>query len=123
MNAPRSTRSFGQQGERLAIRYLEQRGYTIIATNWRCQYGEIDIIAHQGVMLVFVEVRARHTDRTDAAFESVGARKQRRLARAVQSYLASHHLEQAAWRVDVIAIAIPPSGEAIIEHAEDALGW
>lgn len=123
MNAPRSTRPFGQQGERLAVSYLERQGYTIIATNWRCQYGEIDIIARQNHMLVFVEVRARHAERTEAAFESIGPHKQQRLARAAQSYLAKHQLEQTAWRVDVIAIAIPSSGEPIIEHAEDALGW
>lgn len=114
---------FGQQGEKLAANYLEQQGYTIVSTNWRCRVGEIDIIARQGDILVFVEVRARHAALPETAFASISERKRRRLTRAVYVYLADHHLQDAAWRVDVIAIAIPSSGKPLIEHITDALDW
>jgi len=115
--------SFGQRGEQLAVNYLVNQGYTIITTNWRCRYGEIDIIARQENTMVFVEVRTRHTGLPETAFASISERKRERLVRAVHIYLANHHLEEALWRVDVIAIAFPPTGKPIIEHAPDALNW
>ncbi|MBI5669293.1 MAG: YraN family protein [Chloroflexi bacterium] len=114
---------FGQRGEQLATHYLKQQGYTIIGTNWHCRFGEIDIIARQGDTLVFVEVRARHAALPEAAFASISKRKRARLLRAAHLYLADHQLENANWRVDVIAIAIPPSGRPMIEHVADALDW
>jgi putative endonuclease len=113
----------GQKGEMLAAAFLRQRGYEIIDSNWRCTRGEIDIIARLGEMLVFVEVRTRHADGTAEAFESVNSRKQSRMQNAVHLYLAEHELENSAWRIDVIAIALPRSGKPLIEQVEDALDW
>ena len=115
--------SFGQRGEQLAVNHLTSQGYTITTTNWHCRYGEIDIIARQATTIVFVEVRTRHADLTDAAFASISQRKRERLIRAVHVYLANHHLEESLWRVDVIAIAFPPSGKPVIQHVLDALDW
>ncbi|HEX2907602.1 MAG TPA: YraN family protein [Phototrophicaceae bacterium] len=123
MAEKKSTRPFGNQGEQLAASHLQHQGYTIVAQNWHCQYGEIDIIARQGETLVFVEVRTRHARLTETAFESITERKQARLVRAVQVYLAQHNLEDGPWRVDVIAIAVPPSGSPVIDHITDALDW
>ncbi|NWF68876.1 MAG: YraN family protein [Chloroflexi bacterium] len=115
--------STGQYGEALAADFLRQRGWRIIATNWRCPRGEIDIIAHEGQAWVFVEVRTRRAASTAAAFESVNPRKQSRLRAAVQLYLAQKNLEEAAWRIDVIAVALPHGQPPLIEHAQDALDW
>jgi putative endonuclease len=118
-----SKRPFGQSGEALAARYLAERGYQIVATNWHCQHGELDIVARQTDMLVFVEVRTRHANTPDTAFESITPRKRHKLTALAHAYLTAHNLDSAMWRVDVIAIAIGRSGPPQIEHAEDALGW
>src|SRR5262249_27382372 len=101
------------------------QGYQIVVTNWRCKRGEIDIIAQKDDILVFVEVRTRHADNTEGAFESITPRKQTRMMAAVETYLASEPIESADidWRVDVIGIAISRTGTPIIDHAEDALDW
>jgi len=117
------TQPFGRYGEELAVKHLQTAGYEIIATKWRCSLGEIDIIVQKENMLVFVEVRSRHADNTEASFESVNTRKQSKLAALANEYIDTHKLDDTIWRIDVIGVAIPKSGKAIIEHIEDALGW
>ena len=117
------TKSFGQHGEKLAADYLVRQGYTISGVNWRCQHGEIDIIAHQNDTLVFVEVRTRHSSTPETAFESINTRKREKLTALAQYYLSLGKSEITNWRVDVIAIAVPPEGSPIIHHIEDALDW
>jgi putative endonuclease len=117
------TQPFGQRGELLAADYLKRQGYTIVTSNWRCKYGEIDIVAQKDNRLVFVEVRTRHASTTEAAFESISPHKQKRMTASAQTYIADHGLDATDWRVDVIGIAIPRVGAPVIEHAEDALGW
>jgi putative endonuclease len=116
-------RRLGDEGEALAQRHLRGGGYTVVETNWRCRHGEIDIIARQGDTWVFVEVRTRHAHSTEAAFASLLPAKQKRMAACAQAYLTDHGLENAAWRVDVIAIARSRSATPVIEHAQDALAW
>lgn len=120
MNTKKAT---GIQGETLAARYLERAGYTIVARNWRCALGELDIVAQHGEALVFVEVRTRRADSTEFAFASVGAGKQRKLAALAHTYLAQHALENVLWRIDVIAVALPFRLPPIVEHVQDALNW
>ena len=117
------TQPFGRYGEQLVVTYLENGGYQIVTTNWRCSLGEIDIVAQKDKILVFVEVRSRHAENTEASFESVNKRKQAKLAALANEYIDSHDLGEMTWRIDVIGVAIPRSGKAIIEHVEDALGW
>jgi putative endonuclease len=117
------TQPFGRYGEQLAVKHLQAAGYEIITTNWRCSLGEIDIIAQKDKVLVFVEVRSRHADNTEASFESINPRKQTKLAALANDYIDSQKLDDVIWRIDVIGVAIPPTGKAIIEHIEDALGW
>jgi len=113
----------GQKGERLASEYLKKQNYTIIATNWRCPRGEIDIIAGRNEGIIFIEVRTRHAETTEASFESVNRAKQRKLIASAQLYLQAHNLENHTWRIDVIAIALPRSGDPLIDHLENALDW
>lgn len=113
----------GQNGENLAVHYLQQKGYTVLQTNWRCQYGEIDIIARDGAVVVFVEVRTRRAMTTEPALESITPRKQARLVRLAQAYLNAMDMDDTRWRIDLIAIAMPYRGQPIIEHLEDGLGW
>jgi putative endonuclease len=124
MPQPTNTKKpFGQYGENLAVKHLQQGGYQIVGRNWRCSLGEIDIIARHGTTLVFVEVRSRHTANTEAAFESITPTKRSRMIALAHAWLADHDAEDEDWRVDVVAIAQPRGGHPIIEHVEDALGW
>jgi len=118
-----SRQATGRQGEQAAAAYLQRQGYVIVQTNWRCSAGEIDIVAQQGDEWVFVEVRSRRRASTEAAFESISARKRERMICAVYAYLAAFDVPaDAGWRVDVIAVALQPAG-ATIEHVENALDW
>lgn len=119
----KTRKSLGQRGEQIALAHLQQQGYSILSTNWRCAHGELDIVARQDDTIVFVEVRTRYIDSTDAAFESVNPRKQEKLAALAHLYLEAHDLDSASWRIDVIAIAIPRSGKPIVEQVENALDW
>lgn len=115
------TQRIGRQGEMLATRYLEKRGYQVLATNWHCAHGELDIVARLAGTLVFVEVRTRRQRQTEDAFASITARKRQRLVAAVQSWLAENNQEEADWRLDVIAVAL--GATTGIDHVEDALDW
>lgn len=78
----------GAAAEALAARYLEAQGLRIVARNFRCRGGEIDLVAAEGDTLVFVEVRLRGNDRFGGAAASIDARKQARLQLAARAYLA-----------------------------------
>lgn len=112
----------GKNGETLAAEYLIAKGYTIVETNWRCRFGEIDIVARQGESLIFVEVRTRRTA-TEDAFASIDPRKREKMQRAAYLYLAEHQSEHIPWQIDVIAVALPYNSTPIIEHLENALDW
>jgi putative endonuclease len=77
----------GRRAEALAAAYLEARGLRVVARNWRCRFGEIDLIARDGPMLVFVEVRARTSRSHGGAAESITAAKRRKLVAAANLYL------------------------------------
>lgn len=116
-------KTLGQIGEQTAADYLKSRGYSMIETNWRCPQGEIDLIARQDATLVFVEVRTRHADSTEWAFESITPAKQKRLQKLAHAYLSAHQLQHITWRVDLIAIAWRRNAQPIIEHVENGLDW
>lgn len=109
----------GQQGEAVAEAFLRARRYRILARNFRCRAGEIDLIAEDGRTLVFVEVRSRRGDRLGTPLESVDARKQARIARVARVFLAGHGLGDRDARFDVIGVrfdADPPA----VEHVTGA---
>jgi putative endonuclease len=114
---PRTHRGrVGRDAETVARRWLEERGWTILATNVVIGRDEIDLIAldEQGDTLVFVEVRGHSSGRFGAAAESIDSRKLARLYRSAVSLVLSgwpqrHGLSGAvAWRVDVIAVEFAP---------------
>jgi putative endonuclease len=96
--------AFGKWGEDLAIAELERRGYAIIERRYRTRHGEIDIVARDGDVLVFVEVKARATAQAGTAAEAVTSWKQRRLVRMATDYLARHCAVLPQCRFDVVAI-------------------
>src|SRR5689334_11465471 len=102
MVSSKPTQPFGRYGEQLVVAYLQNNGYQIIETNWRCSVGEIDIVAQKEKILIFVEVRSRHAENTEPSFESVNKRKQAKLAALANEYINTHHLDEVIWRIDVI---------------------
>lgn len=112
----RQRKALGDLGERLAKAYLLERGYLIIASNYRCAAGEIDLIAQDDADLVFVEVRTRRGDAFGTPEESVTAKKQQRLIAAAETYLQDHDLDAAHWRIDVIGVHMTPRGKLLRVH-------
>jgi putative endonuclease len=95
--------ALGQQAENLALQYLNKQGLSLIETNYRRPFGEIDLIMRDQTTLVFVEVRSRAKSHFGNAAASVTPAKQRRLTLAAQSYL-SRYSTIPPCRFDVIAI-------------------
>ncbi|MGQ0744260.1 MAG: YraN family protein [Acidimicrobiales bacterium] len=81
-------RSLGQAGEALVASWYEARGYEVLARNWRCRQGEIDLVLRRGEAVVICEVKARTTNRYGAPGEAVGPAKQARLRRLGLLWLA-----------------------------------
>ncbi|RMF85790.1 MAG: YraN family protein [Nitrospirae bacterium] len=98
----------GDWGERLVRRYLRLRGYRIVAENYRCPCGEVDLIARRGRVLCFVEVKARRGRARGSPFEAVTRVKRRRLCRAAAHYLAGRP-KPPVCRFDVAAVEVEPA--------------
>ena len=78
----------GEQAEQVAARYLQHEGLILIERNYRCRFGEIDLVMQDGVTLVFIEVRLRSNEEYGGAAASIDARKQQRIIRTAQQYLS-----------------------------------
>ena len=101
----------GDAGEGLAERHLAARGWRILDRKWRGERGELDLVAMDGDVLVFVEVKTRRGESRGAAEEAIGPAKAARLLRLGSEYLAAHpDLEDRLWRVDLVAITLARSG-------------
>jgi putative endonuclease len=120
MPEPPDNQTAGKQGEELAVDALRAMGYAIVARRHRTRYGEIDIIAKDQDTLVFVEVKARRTDRFGSAAESVSAWKQRRIAAMALDYLNRTHRPDAPCRFDVVAIDGLGTNSATVNVLKDA---
>ena len=104
----------GEAGERAAARWLEEAGWHVLARNWRCRQGELDIVALDGDVLVAVEVKVRRDAGNEPAEWAVTPRKGRRLLAALSAFLGAHpeHQERLC-RVDLIAITVDRGGRIV----------
>ena len=96
----------GELGENLACDELRRRGYAILERRYRTRFGEIDIVARHGDVLVFVEVKARVGSAFGTGAEAVTAFKQRRVAQMAADFLARRRLQDRPCRFDVVSIAM-----------------
>jgi len=110
----------GEAGEERACRYLEGQGLRVVCRNYRCRVGEIDIVAAEGDVRVFVEVKERGGRSHGAGFEAVTASKRRRIVAAARQYAARHGLTEAALRFDVISIDRGDDGLPRVRHDRGA---
>ncbi len=94
----------GDPGEDLACEHLKSAGLRILARNYRCRAGEVDVVAEDRGTVVFVEVKERGGDSHGSAVEAVTASKRRKVLRAARLYAAQHGLSDSPTRFDVVAI-------------------
>ena len=109
----------GLEGEDLACRHLAAQGYAILARNFRCRSGEVDVIARDGAVTVFVEVKHRRGSAHGAGHESVTFGKRRRIVRAARIFASARGLSESPLRFDVISID-EAEGRAVIRHDRGA---
>jgi len=115
--------SAGIAGEDLACAELHRRGYAILARRYRTRYGEIDIVSERAGVVVFVEVKARRTNRRGLAAESIPLWKRRRIGSMALDYLAWSGRSHARCRFDVVAIdGLGTSGQTL-KVIEGAFDW
>lgn len=101
----------GRWGEQIAADYLRNLGYTILRTNLRTPFGEIDIVANQGKTLVFVEVKTRKSSALGLPEISITPKKFSHMLLSAQSYLLGHTETTQDWRIDVISIRYQSAGQ------------
>lgn len=115
-----SRKTLGQFGEDCAAKFLEAKGYTIVARNFRIRSAEIDIIAQIDGVIVFVEVKARSNIRHGLPSEAVNLRKQKKIITAAGVFLQNKNFADCACRFDVVEIFFAGERVEEINHIENA---
>ncbi len=114
-----SAKAAGDRGEAEAARYLRKKGYTLLASQWRCRFGELDLVARdRRGTLCFVEVKLRSGTAHGLPREFVDRRKQERLRKTAAAYLSVHGLDAPA-RFDVAEV-YEENGALRLEYLENA---
>jgi putative endonuclease len=110
----------GRLGEDAALRAYLERGFRLVARNWRCALGELDLVLERADLLVFCEVKTRRGSAFGGGFEAVTRTKRRTLRRLAEAYLQSTQARPGRVRFDVASVAVG-AGRASVELFEDAL--
>jgi putative endonuclease len=109
--------AIGQYGEDLAARHLVGAGFTILARNWRCSAGELDIVARDGDVLVIAEVKTRTSTKFGTPAEAVTRRKVDKLRELALLWLRDNPASgRRQVRFDVVSVLLPKAGSAQLEH-------
>lgn len=112
----------GAYGERVAVQHLLGLGYEVLDRNWRCRFGELDVVARDGTALVAVEVKTRRSLVCGHPLESLTPVKVRRLRQLMAHWLAEHDEHAREVRLDAVAVLRPPTGPARVEHVR-GVAW
>ncbi|MGB7980089.1 MAG: YraN family protein [Candidatus Nanopelagicales bacterium] len=110
----------GQAGEDAAVGFLTGRGMTVVERNWRCRYGEVDIIAREGAALVFCEVKTRSGTGFGGPLAAITPAKQARLRRLTAAYLAEVGGHRGPIRIDALGLLRGPDGAFDVQHVRGA---
>jgi len=117
-----SRKALGRLGEALTAQSLAARGYDIRERNWRCPAGEVDIVAEDGAVLVFVEVKTRRGRAYGSPEEAITPAKQARLIELAATYVQQSDW-RGDWRIDVAAVELTPDGRLLrLEIIQNAVG-
>lgn len=110
----------GARGEDCAARYLVDQGYNVLARNWRCRYGEIDLIVGAADSVVFVEVKSRTGYGFGGPWYAVSSDKQARIRRLATAWLAERDGPRLPVRFDVVCVMLEPGLPPSVTHLPDA---
>ncbi|MBA2485373.1 MAG: YraN family protein [Nitrospira sp.] len=113
-------RKVGDEGEGQAEAYLRRQGFRILGRNVRSPLGELDLVADDQGVLVFIEVKRRRTGTFGGAIEAVDARKRAKLIQLAAQYLAQHRIRNRACRFDVVLIQDDVEPAAAVQHIANA---
>jgi len=108
----------GQQGEDIAAKYLEQKGYAVLDRNWRCGHKDLDLVVTKDNVVVFVEVKTRTGTEWGDPVDAVTDRKIRRIVNSADAYIRFNKIDMDA-RFDIVSIVVE-DGEFKVEHIEQA---
>ena len=113
-------KKLGDWGEKVAATHLESAGFTIIGRNWRCQVGEIDIIAKKNGVVSFVEVKTRRGRSAGSPEESITHRKAQKLIQLALTWLGAQDDDDLDWQIDLVAVELDNKGKLLrCEHFEN----
>ncbi|KUF06232.1 YraN family protein [Leucobacter sp. G161] len=112
MAEPGHNQTLGARGELIAAQYLIDRGFRIVERNWRCRYGELDLIMRDGSTLVAIEVKTRSGTGFGSPLEAITARKAARLRRLLLEWATATNHRSSPLRVDAAGIILRPDGSA-----------
>jgi putative endonuclease len=121
--ADRRRQRLGARGEQLALEHFERLGFTLLDRNYRTRFGELDLIVHDGSLLVFAEVKTARGDARVAPFERLHAAKQLRVRKIARAWLheRSGRPRAAEVRFDAVGVTLDRSGRLLaLEHLEGA---
>ncbi len=110
----------GRRGEAAVERHYVAHGYRVVARNWRCRIGELDLVVVRGSTLVICEVKTRRGARFGGGFEAVGARKRQKLRALAETFCLHHPVGTASIRFDVASVRLWADGSAAVEIFHDA---
>ena len=113
-------KELGSFGENLALKFLKERKYKVLCVNYRCRYGEIDIVTMERDTLVFVEVKTRSSEKYGKGMEAVDYRKQKKIRRIAVNYLSENAIAFSGIRFDVMDITVRGDTPLQIDHIENA---
>lgn len=116
----RTKNAVGRYGEDLAARYLTAEGFVILERNWRCELGEIDIVARDGDALVVCEVKTRRGLNYGSPLESITYRKLTTLRKLAGRWLQTHQLNPGTIRIDFVAILFDHNTPPRVDHVRGA---
>ncbi len=114
-----STKQLGEWGEQIAMQHLQELGYQIVKKNYRFGRSEIDIVARDGDVLVFCEVKMRENDEFGDPEYAITPRKQQKIRRVANGYLYENEIKEQECRFDVVAIRLI-HGKPVINHIKNA---
>lgn len=110
----------GRRGEAAAERVYVARGYRVVARNWRCRLGELDLVVTRGSTLVICEVKTRRGARFGGGYEAVDARKRQKLRALAETFCLQHPVVATSIRFDVASVRLRSDGSAAVEIFDDA---
>jgi putative endonuclease len=112
----------GRFGEELATSHLISQGLIVLDRNWRCDVGEVDIVAREGDVLVICEVKTRSSRRFGSPLEAITPAKATRLRRLAARWVSEHDVRPSLIRIDVVGIVVGNGVAHDVEHVRGAIG-